>query len=321
MINNVQPEEDVYFYHPDHLDPSSWITYTDGSAVQHLHYLPWGEDFVNQRTTDFSARYTFSAKEKDSETGLSYFGSRYYSSDLSVWLSVDPMAAKYPSLSPYVYCANNPVKVVDPNGEEIYEFDENGKYLRVSGEKGSPDQIVIKNTDGTTIAMSKEYNHGTIQLGLKGNVNKKDKSSVFVQSLQITGDDIALECFKFVADNTTVEWALIRVGNVTGKNGINFLASSQEYDHNSTLKLLNGTTYTVREHWHSHPDGKTTVSDADADFSDKLRYEFGNPFDINGFIPTYIYSKGRQKQYNSFMKMLEDDFKKAWEDWQKEVQW
>ena len=62
--------------------------------------------------------YTFSAKEKDSETGLSYFGARYYSSDLSIWLSVDPMSDKYPSLSPYVYCADNPVKLVDPNGEE-----------------------------------------------------------------------------------------------------------------------------------------------------------------------------------------------------------
>ena len=65
-----------------------------------------------------TAPYTFSAKEKDSETNLSYFGARYYTSDLSVWLSVDPMAAKYPSLSPYVYCANNPVKLVDPNGME-----------------------------------------------------------------------------------------------------------------------------------------------------------------------------------------------------------
>lgn len=62
--------------------------------------------------------YTFSAKEKDTETGYSYFGSRYYSSDLSIWLSVDPMAAKYPSLSPYTYCADNPVILVDPNGEE-----------------------------------------------------------------------------------------------------------------------------------------------------------------------------------------------------------
>ena len=75
--------------------------------------------------------YTFSAKERDSETGLSYFGSRYYSSDLSVWLSVDPMAAKYPSLSPYTYCANNPVKLVDPNGEEFVDGDGNRVRVRV----------------------------------------------------------------------------------------------------------------------------------------------------------------------------------------------
>ena len=63
--------------------------------------------------------YTFSAKERDPETGLSYFGSRYYNSDLSIWLSVDPMSDKYPSLSPYTYCANNPVRLVDPNGDTI----------------------------------------------------------------------------------------------------------------------------------------------------------------------------------------------------------
>jgi len=79
---------------------------------------------VPQPTANYSlltanSSYTFSAKERDPETGLSYFGSRYYSSDLSIWSSVDPMAAKYPSLSPYVYCANNPVKLVDPNGDSI----------------------------------------------------------------------------------------------------------------------------------------------------------------------------------------------------------
>ncbi len=71
-------------------------------------------------SVSFADDHTFSAKERDSETGFSYFGSRYYSSDLSIWLSVDPMSDKYPSLSPYVYCANNPVKLVDPNGEEWY---------------------------------------------------------------------------------------------------------------------------------------------------------------------------------------------------------
>ena len=67
--------------------------------------------------------FTFSAKERDAETGFSYFGARYYSSDLSVWLSVDPMADKYPSMSSYVYCADNPIKLVDPNGEDWYEVE------------------------------------------------------------------------------------------------------------------------------------------------------------------------------------------------------
>ena len=69
---------------------------------------------------------TFTGKERDSETGFSYFGARCYDSDLMTgWLSVDPMADKYPSLSPYVYCGWNPVRLVDPNGEDWYETENN----------------------------------------------------------------------------------------------------------------------------------------------------------------------------------------------------
>ena len=68
----------------------------------------------NQKTTQ-----SFTGKERDSETGFSYFGARYYDSDLMTgWLSVDPMADKYPNISPYAYCAWNPIKLVDPDGEE-----------------------------------------------------------------------------------------------------------------------------------------------------------------------------------------------------------
>ena len=64
--------------------------------------------------------FTFTGKERDSETSYSYFGARYYDSDLMTgWLSVDPMADKYPGLSPYAYCGWNPIKLVDPDGEEL----------------------------------------------------------------------------------------------------------------------------------------------------------------------------------------------------------
>ena len=74
--------------------------------------------------------FTFTGKERDSETSFSYFGARYYDSDiLTGWLSVDPMADKYPSLSPYAYCAWNPVRLVDPDGEEIYYRELNKDYI------------------------------------------------------------------------------------------------------------------------------------------------------------------------------------------------
>lgn len=63
--------------------------------------------------------FVFTAKERDEETGYGYFGARYMNHELTtMWLSVDPMANKYPSISPYAYCAWNPVKLVDPDGRE-----------------------------------------------------------------------------------------------------------------------------------------------------------------------------------------------------------
>ena len=111
----------TYWQHSDHLGSASWVTDTNGLGYQHLLYMPWGEPLFDQRVVNntYENRYTFSGKERDEETGFSYFGARYYNSDLSIWLSVDPMSDKYPSLSPYVYCADNPVKLVDVDGRKI----------------------------------------------------------------------------------------------------------------------------------------------------------------------------------------------------------
>ena len=61
----------------------------------------------------------FTGKEKDEETGYGYFGARYMDHELMTsWLSVDPLADKYPFISPYNYCMWPPVRLVDPDGKE-----------------------------------------------------------------------------------------------------------------------------------------------------------------------------------------------------------
>ena len=77
-------------------------------------------DHQNHAVTWCFSRSNSNGKEKDYESGFHYYGARYYWSELLTgWLSVDPMSDKYPSMSPYAYCAWNPVKLVDPDGRMV----------------------------------------------------------------------------------------------------------------------------------------------------------------------------------------------------------
>ena len=108
-----------FYYHTDHLGSATLVTDDDADVVQQIAYLPYGEDWVDIRHHGyFGSAYKFNGKEKDDETGYSYYGARYYTDRLSIWLSVDPLADKYPHLSPYAYCSDNPIMRIDPDGME-----------------------------------------------------------------------------------------------------------------------------------------------------------------------------------------------------------
>ena len=107
-----------FYYHADHLGSTSYITNLDGEVVQHVEYVPFGEVFIEERNNTWNTPYLFNAKEFDEETGLYYYGERYYDPKLSLWMSADPMMEKYPSLSPYSYTFNNPIRLKDYKGEE-----------------------------------------------------------------------------------------------------------------------------------------------------------------------------------------------------------
>jgi RHS repeat-associated protein len=120
--NNFQ-EGDAYekmqfYYHPDHLGSSSYITNLDGEVVQHIEYVPFGEVFIEERNNIWNTPYLFNAKEFDEETGLYYYGARYYEPRLSLWISCDPLEENHYEISSYCYTGNNPIKYSDPNGED-----------------------------------------------------------------------------------------------------------------------------------------------------------------------------------------------------------
>ncbi|MCR5193334.1 MAG: RHS repeat-associated core domain-containing protein [Bacteroidales bacterium] len=108
------------------------------------------------RTYKPEVQYPSTGKERDRETGFSYFGARYYDSDLSgLFLSVDPMSDKYPSLSPYAYCAWNPVKLMDPNGDTIINVYE--KYKDISAEVAYYQALINISNDDADIKAYNDY--------------------------------------------------------------------------------------------------------------------------------------------------------------------
>jgi len=112
------PENDIFYFHPDHLGSTSYITNRNGSISQHVEYIAFGEVLFEEHSSSFSSPYLFNGKELDRETNLSYYGARYLDMKTSLWLMIDPLTEEYPDYSSYVFSNNNPVRFTDPTGME-----------------------------------------------------------------------------------------------------------------------------------------------------------------------------------------------------------
>jgi RHS repeat-associated protein len=80
-------------------------------------YYPYGR--ILREFNPKAEKYLSTHHERDTETGLDYRGARYYDADVARFLSLDPLAADYPTLSAYNYVAANPITYVDPDGKKI----------------------------------------------------------------------------------------------------------------------------------------------------------------------------------------------------------
>ncbi len=119
-----------YYYVKDHLGSIRQTWKENGAIVNGQDYYPFGEVLRQYTVSNPIEKYMFTEKERDKETGYDYFGARYYDPQIGRWLSVDPLAHNYPSLSPYNYVANNPLIFIDPDGMGIYDM--KGKQINAS---------------------------------------------------------------------------------------------------------------------------------------------------------------------------------------------
>ncbi|EID33288.1 RHS family protein [Prevotella sp. oral taxon 306 str. F0472] len=142
-VPNDTTREETFFYHSDHLGSTSYITDDKANITQYDAYLPYGELLVDEHNSSEELPYKFNGKQFDDETGLYYYGARYLNPVTCLWYGVDPLAEKYKEIGSYVYCADNPINLFDPDGQKFI-YNAQGKFLRKEGK----DNLVYIERDG-----------------------------------------------------------------------------------------------------------------------------------------------------------------------------
>jgi trimeric autotransporter adhesin len=114
----------LHFYFNDVVGTRRIQTDYAGVMEQSCSGLPFGDSLTCSASVQFPTEHHFTGKERDSESGLDYFGARYYTSNLGRFMSPDPSGLAYAdptnpqSLNLYAYVANNPLTNTDPSGME-----------------------------------------------------------------------------------------------------------------------------------------------------------------------------------------------------------
>ncbi|HCE68179.1 MAG TPA: hypothetical protein DER40_11850 [Geobacter sp.] len=123
--------DQVYYYHTDPAGTPLSMTDSNGTVVWKADYKPFGEEYAVTGSAANDKRFV--GKEKDEETGLSYFGARYEDAKIGRFTAVDPVSAVDPitgktnekvllnpqRLNAYAYTLNNPYRFVDPDGRDV----------------------------------------------------------------------------------------------------------------------------------------------------------------------------------------------------------
>ncbi|MEM5787435.1 MAG: RHS repeat-associated core domain-containing protein [Syntrophobacteraceae bacterium] len=118
---------EIFYYHPDHLGSLNVATDADGAEVQRVTYYPFGEIRTNAGNDpgNIDLAYKFTGQEYDSETGLYYYGARYYDPAIGRFITPDSIvqAPGDPrTLNRCAYARNNPLLYVDPTGHFFEAF-------------------------------------------------------------------------------------------------------------------------------------------------------------------------------------------------------
>ncbi|MEW6412578.1 MAG: RHS repeat-associated core domain-containing protein [Candidatus Zixiibacteriota bacterium] len=233
-IAMIDAQGGVYFYLNDHLGSARVVvSEKSGGTVKDVYsrYWAFGADADLTVTTGQPFKYTGKPFDNEGGMGLYYYGARYYAPELGRFTAIDPLASKYPGLSPYVYCANNPMKFVDPDGRTV--------------------TITGNEAQQAVDALGKQYNNLTItrdtasgQVSASGNA-QTDAEKKFVEAVNSQKINVNLTTVEAGATvpgtNSSVAVGSFN-GSTTDKNGVVQTSQYICMSHAQVIENIDGWT-------------------------------------------------------------------------------
>ena len=281
----------------DHLGSVRAIVDKSGNIVERDSYYPYGERWNDGSVEQADNRYRYNGKESQSDFGLPHldYGARLYDPATGRWVTQDPLSEKYYGISPYAFCAGNPMKYVDMDGMDIWEIDKLGNVVnRIEDKKQDTFYIVENSSSGAwqRTEQSISFDYGTIF----NNTNK----TVFKSKDEESGARL----FKFLSDNTIVEFGLINT-----LNSESFIMSDNN-EHSINMHAFVRTTipdsYTLTSFVHSHPRNSIPSGYLEdlGDIGDKSmanKYRESNNYRIEHYVYQPKYNRLIQYDENSII--------------------
>ncbi|GAA4160689.1 hypothetical protein GCM10022217_25110 [Chryseobacterium ginsenosidimutans] len=268
MDGQILPEimdSETYWIHPDHLGSSSVLSNSASKITNWYEYMPFGEPLMELSTRAYDNPYKFNGKELDSQTGLYYYGARYYDPQRSFWLSIDPLVEI--TMSPYAYTWNDPVNYTDPTGmigERI--GDPGGPNINKIYDGGTIEEVIIRGIRNKP---------GMLNLSYRGNSGGWNASSVYTNSTRF---NISLFGLVDLSKNFTFNYPVTGARVQIGFDDFYFKDRATAWAYIKAINNLDDINNNVAHH--ATFDKSVTIGSKTYDTSERPRdFDYG---DING---------------------------------------
>jgi RHS repeat-associated protein len=256
----VQPRSDTrYYFLKDHLGSVRVTVDVSGNVTSYDDFYPFGMT-MDGRSGNFGsgdARYKYTTKERDAESGYDYFGARYYDARIGRWMAADPLAERYLSFSPYDYSLCNPIRGVDPDGARVLDAIQGyAKGLFVSGPVNMATGIL-----NAPAALLKLVEHPMQSLSAMGTA-ASDAWSTITGPSSPTRDFARGEAIGEIAFNVAVAAATAGVGSEMGGGEGLASAGATQAESGSTWARMSGMLRDAAEGKGNFSLGSATTEEA-----------------------------------------------------------